>query len=176
MVERKKKPKFVRKDGNKQVKLGRGRKSQQRWVWPRGRHNKFREKRKGHRKNPSIGYSQAREIRGQVQGLQPVLVNNVQDLQKIDKQNELAVFASIGLKKKVEMAKKARELGLKTNFNIDKFLKKTERRADWEKKGVLGSAQGLQQEKKEKNTSVKEQAKDMGTGKDKSKESGEEKK
>ena len=107
MVERKKKPLFIRKDGNKQVKLGRGRrKNKQRWVWPRGRHNKFREKRKGHRKNPSIGYSQAREIRGTVEGLRPVLVSNIQDIQRVDKQNELAVFASVGLKNKIEMAKK----------------------------------------------------------------------
>ena len=137
MVERKKKPLFIRKDGNKQVKLGRGRrKDKKKWVWPRGRHNKFREKRKGHRKNPSIGYSQAREIRGTIGGLMPVLVNNIRELERVDKQKELAVFASVGMRNKIEMARKAQELGIKTNLNLRKFLKKVGKRAEWETKSA----------------------------------------
>lgn len=135
MVERKKKPLFIRKDGNKQVKLGRGRrKDKKKWVWPRGRHNKFREKRKGHRNVPSIGYSQAREIRGTIGGLRPVLVNNVQELERVDKQKELAVFASVGERNRIEMARKAQDLEVKTNFNLKKFLKKVEKRTEWKKK------------------------------------------
>ena len=73
-----------------------------------------------------------------MEGLRPVLVSNIQDIQRVDKQNELAVFASVGLKNKIEMAKKAKDLGIKTNFNLNKFLQKAEKRAEWIKKERKG--------------------------------------
>lgn len=126
MVEKRKKPKFLRKDWNKKSKLGKRRKKKQVWRKPKGRHNKLREKRKGHGKMPSIGYSQPKEIRGKIKGLVPVLVHNVKELEKV-KNGEIAIFASVGKKKKIEMAKKAKELNIKTNFDINKFLEDTEK-------------------------------------------------
>ena len=125
MVEIKKKPDFKRKDWHKKSKLGLGRKKKQKWVRPRGRHNKMREKKKGHAKAPIIGFSQAREIRGKVQNLTPVLVNNVSDLQSINKESQIAIFSSVGMKRRIGMAEKVREMGIKTDFNVEKFLEKS---------------------------------------------------
>ena len=45
-IERRSKPSFLRKDWHKKSKLGRSRKSIQKWVRPRGRDNKLRLKMK----------------------------------------------------------------------------------------------------------------------------------
>ena len=126
MINKKKKPKFLRKDWHKKSKLGIRRKSKLRWVRPRGRHNKLRLKKKSRGAWPSIGYSQSKAIRGKIQGLNPVYVKNLSDLLKVKKDEEMAVIASIGMKKKIEIAKKAKELGIKSSINLEKFLEKAE--------------------------------------------------
>ena len=168
MIEKRKKPKLLRKDWHKKSKLGKRRKKKQIWVRPRGRHNKLREKRKGHGKKPSIGYSQAREIRGKVQGLMPMVVGNVSDLQRLDKEKEIAIFSSVGLKKRIEMAEKAKELGIKTEFNVEKFLEKAKSIVD----GRKGRKDKKVQEEKEKKEKAKEKGKEV---KEKGKEEKEEK-
>ncbi len=129
MVEknlRKKKPRFLRKDWHKKSKLGKGRKKKQIWRRARGRHNKLREQKRGHGKTPSIGYSQAKTVRGKISGLKPRLVHNVEELKRI-KADELAIFAAIGKKKKIEMAKLAKEWNIKTNLDVNEFLSKAEK-------------------------------------------------
>ena len=133
MLNKKKKPKFLRKDWYKKSKLGKRRKKKQKWVKPRGRHNKLREKRKGHAKRPSVGYSQTNKIKGKIQGLKPVVVYNISDIKNI-KQGEIAVFASVGKKKKIEMAEKCKELKVKVNFNLKKFLEKEKEKFEQRKK------------------------------------------
>ena len=52
---------------------------------------------------------------------------NLKDLEKI-KKNEIGIVGKIGMKKKIEIAKKAKELKIELkNVNVNSFLKKTEK-------------------------------------------------
>ena len=173
MITRRKKPKFLRKDWHKKSRLGKGRKSKQKWLRPRGRHSKLREKKKGHAKSPSIGFSQAREIRGKIAGLKPIMVYNVDDLKKVGK-DEIAIFAAIGKKKKIEMAEKAKEWSVKTDFNLEEFLKSAKEKFENRKKERKGREKQAEEKikaaEKAKEKSAREQAKEEGAGKGKEEE------
>lgn len=120
---KKKKPEFLRQDAHRVAKLAK------KWRKPKGRHSKMRFKLRSYRKQPSIGYSSPRAVRGLDQkGRIEVIVKNVQDLEKI-KQNEIIVIGStVGTKKKVMILKKIQEkkLAVKNVKNIDEFIKQVE--------------------------------------------------
>lgn len=146
---KKKKPKFVRKDSNKLSKLGKRRKKKQKWVRPRGRDNKLRLKLKGYGNWPVIGYSQAASVRGTLKGLKPVLVHNLLELESVSKE-EIAVLAAVGLKRKIELAKRASEKGIKTNINLKKFLESSAELVEERKKAKTErkKAEALKEKKK----------------------------
>jgi large subunit ribosomal protein L32e len=121
-----KKPRFLRKDSHKMSKLGKRRKNKQKWKKPTGRDNKMREKRKGYGAVVSLGYRTDKDIRGMVKEKQPVQVENIKQLEKL-KENEIAILGRVGQKKKIEIAKKAKELNIEiANLNVKKFLKEVE--------------------------------------------------
>lgn len=124
----KKKPKFLRRGWYKKSRLGRHRKKKQTWRAPKGRHNKMRQKWKGYAKQPSIGYSATRETRGRINGLKPVVINNINELMNV-KKDELAFIAStVGTKKKIDIANKAKQERIKLgNLDIEQFLAEIER-------------------------------------------------
>ena len=114
--------KFLRRTGNRYSKLGKGRKKKQVWRKPKGRDNKMREKRKGKPVVVSIGYKKPETKKTQV-----LVINNINDLKKVN-ENQSLVIGSIGKKKKIEIAKKAKEMKIQIhNLNIKNFLKKTEK-------------------------------------------------
>ena len=105
---RKKKPNFLRQNSNKY-------KFKNKWRAPRGLHNKIRLKRKGHVKQPSVGYGTPNEIKyiDKNTGFRPVLVSNIAELAEINQKTESVIIsARIGMKKKVEIIKKCQELNL----------------------------------------------------------------
>ena len=56
----------------------------------------------------------------------PILVNNISDLEKIKSKN--VIIGKVGKKKRIEIAKKAKEMNLQiTNINVEKLLKKSEK-------------------------------------------------
>ena len=115
--------KFLRRAWNEYSKLGKRRKKKQTWRRPTGRDNKMREKRKGYPAVVSIGYRKDNNVRGALEGKKPILVNNLKELMKLNK-NEIALIGSIGKIKKLELAKYAKEKGIKVyNMNASKFLK-----------------------------------------------------
>lgn len=127
-------PKFLRHTAHKYSKLGLRRKKKKIWRRPTGRDNKMREKRRGHPAVVSIGYSTAKKTRGKVMKKTPIVVRNVADLQKVGK-NQIAMLSGIGKKKKIEIAKKAKELKVEIfMLNIDKFLKANEKKDKKEEK------------------------------------------
>lgn len=116
--------KFIRRIWHKYSKLGRGRKKKQIWRRPTGRDNKMREKRRGYPAVVSVGYKTEKKVKGKIQGKAPIMVNNIQDLEKIEK-NTIIILGHMGKKKKLEISKKIKEKGLEIyNLNIKKFLKK----------------------------------------------------
>ena len=125
MVEKRKKPRFYRKDWHKCIRLGgsSGTKKKRVWRRSRGRHGKLRQKWKGRQKMPSIGYGSPMEIRGKVEGMKPVMINNLNDLMNLGKDQIGIVSGKMGIRKKIELAKKAASMNLKfSNFNPQKYL------------------------------------------------------
>lgn len=116
--------KFLRRTWNRYSKLGRKKKKKQIWRKPKGRDNKMREKRKGYPAVVKIGYKTNKNLRGTIENKKPRLIKNIRDLDII-KKNEMVIVGSVGKRKKIEIAKKAKEKGIQIyNLNIKKFLKK----------------------------------------------------
>ena len=137
-----KKPDFVRQDAHKKKKL------EEKWRRPRGIHSKLRRKFRGKGKHPSIGYSSPKKVRGLTrEGLKPVLVHNLNELKTL-RDGEGAVIARIGLKKKIEIVKKAIEMKIKllNVKNPEKFLEDAKAKLEERKK----KAEEREKKKKEK--------------------------
>ena len=84
------------------------------WRRPRGIHNKMRKRKKGRPPLVEVGYGSPKKVRGLLSnGKRPVIVHNVEELEKIDKEKEIAVIAStVGKRKRLEIIKRAQELGI----------------------------------------------------------------
>ena len=122
-LSRKKKKKFLRQDAHKIKRL------KKIWRKPKGMDNKMRLGLKGHRRGPAIGYGKPKYMKGLVGGLKKVLVNNVKDLEKITENDGIIISSKIGLKKRITILNKIKQLKLKVlNIDIEKFLKKAEER------------------------------------------------
>ncbi|HTZ41626.1 MAG TPA: eL32 family ribosomal protein [Candidatus Omnitrophota bacterium] len=120
--------KFLRRGWERYSKTGKRRKKKQVWRRPHGRDNKMREKRKGYGPVVSIGHRTAKAERGKVEEKNMIMANNVKDL-SIAKSGDIVIFGKIGKKKKMEMAKTAKEKGIRVyNLNVNKFLKSAEKR------------------------------------------------
>jgi large subunit ribosomal protein L32e len=118
-MEKRKKPRFLRRDWKAKIRFGR--RKMMKWRLAKGRHNKIREKKKNRPRMPRIGYGSPREIRGLVKGLNPVYISNENDISKIGKNDIAIISATIGRKKRIEIAKKAS--GIKfLNFSPEKIL------------------------------------------------------
>jgi large subunit ribosomal protein L32e len=111
--------KFLRRTWSRFSKLGKGRKKKQKWRRPSGRDNKMRERRKGYPSRVSVGYKQPVKE-------QPILVSNVAELSKV--KNKKVIIGNVGKRKKIEIAKKSKEMKIEIqNLNVKKFLKGNEK-------------------------------------------------
>lgn len=127
-MTKKKLPKFLRRNWSKASRLGKGRKKKQIWRSPKGRHSKTRNERKGYPAIVKIGYKQEQKESGLIEKKTPVMVNNVKQLEGMKKE-QIAIIGNVGNKKRIEIAKKAKEKGIAvSNLDVNKFLKKTEKK------------------------------------------------
>jgi len=120
---KKKKPKFLRQDAHRLKKL------EKKWRQPKGRHSKMRFKLRSYRKQPSIGYSSPREVRGlDPKGRKEIKVETIKDLDNVKENNVIVIGSTVGTKKKVAILKKIQEkkLTVKNVKNIDEFIKQVE--------------------------------------------------
>ena len=101
-------PTFLRSTPHKYSKLGRGRRKKKVWRKPTGRDNKLREKKKGKPAMVSIGYSTNKKDRDKIGKKTPILVVNVPQIEKMQK-DQIAIIGKVGKKKKIEIVKKAKE-------------------------------------------------------------------
>ena len=106
-------PKFIRGDSYRFSRLGKNRKKLQKWRRPTGTHSKTRRKRKGYPVVPQIGFKRANITSGKVKGLNPLLINNLFDLNLVKKDSILIISRKLGAKKKMEIMKIANEKGIK---------------------------------------------------------------
>jgi large subunit ribosomal protein L32e len=133
--------KFLRRTWSRYSKLGKRKKKKQVWRKPKGRDNKMREKRKGYPAVVSVGYRKKKSERKNIK-----VIRNVEDLEKI-RRDEIIVIGNTGKRKKIEIAKKAREKKIPIqNINIKKFLKKTEKKTENRKE--KGKETGREEKKK----------------------------
>ena len=129
--------KFLRRNSDRHSKLGRKRRKKQTWRKPKGRHNKMRDKKRGYPAVVTVGYRGSNNEREKLEGMKPVLVMNVKDLGKI-KSNEVGIMGSVGMKKKIEIVKKAHESKIKLhNVNTEKFLKENKMKSERPSVAVL---------------------------------------
>lgn len=174
-LKKAKKPTFIRQDAHKKKKL------EQKWIRPRGHHNKIRWRLKGYRTIPQVGFGSPDEFRGlHKSGLKKTIVNNPAQLKLLNSKLEGAVIgATVGARKRVEIIKKAAELNIKV-LNIrntedyvkqieSKFAKKQEEKKETKKK------EEKKEEKKKEEKKPKEEKKEERSVDDKKKEEEQEK-
>lgn len=100
---KRKKPTFMRFDAHKVKRIKKS------WRMPHGRHSAVRKKRKGRVRQPSIGWSSPKEVRGLTrEGYPVVIVHNVAGV--VAAKGPVMIAASVGARKRVAMVKKASEL------------------------------------------------------------------
>jgi len=107
-LQKAKKPKFVRQEAHRRKRLGES------WRRPRGIHSKMRIRKAGKPARVAIGYGSPAKLRGVLikkwPGKRPVLVYNLQELENLDPAKHVAIIGrTVGLKKKIELIKKAEE-------------------------------------------------------------------
>ena len=108
------KPIFLRQGWNRYIRLGKQIKKKRKWRHAGGGDSKTRLKERGKPARPTIGWGSAHQIRGKIAGLVPVRVESLAEFAKIqDKETHGVIIASVGRKKRVELTKKANDMGLK---------------------------------------------------------------
>ncbi len=122
--------KFLRRTHSRYSKIGKRRKKKLKWRNPTGRDNKMRDKRRGYPASVTIGYSGDKKERGKIANKTPVIIKNVSQIGKIQK-NQIAILGKIGKKKKIEIVRKAKEMKIEIyKMNIPKFLKLNEEKKE----------------------------------------------
>ncbi len=155
-----KKPKFLRQEATRKKRLS------NKWRKPKGIDSKMRLKLKGYRKLVSKGYKSPASVRGFLEnGKKPVLVSTIAELGSVDKNAYSVVLSSkLGLKKRLELIKKALALGLDIyNYaDVEAYLKKKENElnAKKERKKSKESSKELRKKELEKKAREKEKAED----------------
>lgn len=160
-----KRPIFVRQDSKKELF-----KNRTKWRKPRGLHNKRRLGKKGHQKNPSIGYRSPKYVRGiHKTGLELILINNIKDIEKIKKEDQVALLSSkLGTRLKVKIL----EACLKKKINvfnvkdIEKYLKEVKESLEKRKKEKIKK----EAKKKEAKTKAEKKAEEKAEKKEDSQE------
>jgi len=115
--------KFIRRNWTKASRLGKGRKNKQVWRAPKGRHSKTRKKRKGYPIKVMIGFKKTTKPKS-------VMIHNIKQLENM-KKGEIAIIGKIGMKKRIELIKKAKEKGIIIqNLNVNKMLKKIQKKEE----------------------------------------------
>ncbi len=165
------KPNFIRGDSNKEKC-----KTRLKWKKPRGLHNKRRLRKKGHQKNPSVGFRSPRQVRSlDKHGLVPYIVRNVKDLKKLDKESNSLILASgVGLKKRIIILEEClkNDIQVSNLKDIKSFIdeskgklsekkKSSEKRKDKKKKEVEAAKKKKEEDKKDKKKGTKDMKKEI---------------
>ncbi len=151
---KKKMPHFTRQDVQKAIRIRGG------WRHPEGMHSKMRLKLRGNRRQPSIGFSSPKAVRGfSPQGYKMILIHSPE---QISSKDPITIASTVGLKKRLEIARKAKEKNIIiTNIkDITAFIQKIETQLKERKESKKAKAMTKEQKKKEieKKAAEKEKA------------------
>ncbi|AWR99397.1 50S ribosomal protein L32e [Metallosphaera hakonensis] len=112
-LHRNKLPKFLRYDWDKYFRLER----QERWRRTRGQDNKTRLRIKGFPKPVMVGFRTPASIRHlHPSGLKEILINNVKEVESLATKKDqviIRISSQVGLRKRLEIIRKAKELGIR---------------------------------------------------------------
>lgn len=109
---KRKKPKFLRNDWHKKIRLGRKIKKKRKWHGAKGRQNKLRLNRKGHQQRPKIGWGANKNEKSFIQGVDAIRVENIKEVMAVKKGFGI-IIAKVGTKKRKEIIAKANEMKIK---------------------------------------------------------------
>lgn len=155
---KKRKPKYTRHESGQREEVPSS------WRKARGKSNKVRLGRRGHKKRVQIGYCSPKAVYGlNRKGLKEVLINNVQDLDKINKEKECAVISStVGIKKKIVIIKKAVESNIKiSNWKYpNAYLKQIEEKISKDKESKKAKKSKRDEKKKSREAKSKDKKKE----------------
>ncbi|MDO8555768.1 MAG: eL32 family ribosomal protein [Nanoarchaeota archaeon] len=146
-------PSFIRQDAHKRKRLG------LKWRRPRGIHSKMREQQKGRRASPRIGFSADREVRGLTrEGFVPIIIHTPEQVALLSQ--PFIIAATVGMKKRVVIVKKALEKNLRIlNIkDLHSYLNNVEQKLKNRKQKhveVLADKKKVEEESKKKSESAK---------------------
>ncbi len=101
-----KKPRFLKQGAHLRSKLHKN------WRHPRGGHSKFRMKLRSYRKQPSMGYSSPRAVRGLTrEGYQLIVIHNLNELEGV--KTPIVIAANIGARKRLVIIQKCEQNKIK---------------------------------------------------------------
>ncbi len=86
--------KFTKKDSSKLKKIGFS------WRKPRGRKNKTKVRKKGHKPMPSKGFMSSGKERFRIAGKMPVRVHNQKELESLNDGNIVIIASAVGALKR----------------------------------------------------------------------------
>lgn len=150
---KRKKPKFIRQDAHKKARVSNS------WRRPKGIQSKMRLKRPGYRRSVEVGYGSPAAVKGlSREGLVPVVVKNIADLEKIKKGEAAVISSTVGQRKRIEILNKAKESGIKVlNIkNIDEYLKAVAEKIEKRKEEKKKATKDKEKKKEEKEKKAKE--------------------
>ncbi|MGV8171087.1 MAG: eL32 family ribosomal protein [Candidatus Woesearchaeota archaeon] len=115
-----------RKPEFKQQNFGRKKRISDRWRRPRGLQSKMRHKFKGYPIMISKGWRSPSAVRGtDNKGNEIIVVNNVSDLNNVQKHQVIIISGNVGNKKRLAIIEKAEQLTIPVvNIKVDKFKDK----------------------------------------------------
>ena len=110
----KKRPNFIRQDAFKRKRLTMN------WRAPAGGQSKTRKKKRGKVACPGPAFASPKAVRGlTLQGLRPVGVETMKELEKLDPKTDTAVIRKVGQKRRMELVKYSLSKNIKI-LNIKK--------------------------------------------------------
>jgi large subunit ribosomal protein L32e len=153
-ASKQRKPKFLKQDANRLKRLSKH------WRAPRGIHSKMRFGLRSYRKQPSVGFSSPKEVKGLTrEGYEQITVNNLKELEGIT--TPITLAANIGRKNKIEIIKKCQEKKIKIlNIkDVDAYIKKSEDSMK-KKKDEIKKRKEKKDKKKQEKEKTKEKTKE----------------
>jgi large subunit ribosomal protein L32e len=107
-IQKRKKPDFARFESWRYKKLSSS------WRRPRGRDNAMRKKKGGWPKSVEVGYRSPKNVRGfHPSGFEEEIVYNPKELEKVNPKNVVRIGHTVGLRKRLIIAERAKELNLR---------------------------------------------------------------
>jgi len=130
LKRKRKKPEFIRQGGKNLKRLGK------KWRKPRGSQSKLRKHKKARGFIPHPGYGSPKSVKGlHPSGFEEILIYNVNDLGKINSEKQACrIASSVGMKKRLKIMEKTKELKIKVLNPLRIEIKKIEATKEAEKK------------------------------------------